>query len=68
MTRAIRILPHASLQVRFVYNLEPPEDAVAYLHRAGRAARIGSVAGGTVATLVSRRCVYPIPSHQLNRS
>lgn len=32
--------------VSHVYNLDPPEDGVAYLHRAGRAGRIGSTVKG----------------------
>lgn len=32
--------------VSHVYNLEPPGDAVGYLHRAGRAGRIGSPVKG----------------------
>ena len=32
--------------VSHVYNLGPPEDPVEYLHRAGRAGRIGSPVGG----------------------
>ena len=31
-----------------VYNLGPPEDPTEYLHRAGRAGRIGSPVGGTL--------------------
>lgn len=34
--------------VSHVYNLGPPEDPVEYLHRAGRAGRIGSPVGGMV--------------------
>ena len=40
--------------VSHVYNLDPPEDAVTYLHRAGRAGRIGSPVKGeapAIATL-----------------
>lgn len=32
--------------VSHVYNLDVPEDAVAYLHRAGRSGRIGSPVRG----------------------
>lgn len=39
--------------VSHVYNLGPPEDPVEYLHRAGRAGRIGSPVGGVVTTLVT---------------
>ena len=38
--------PAVRSQVKNVYNMALPEDATAYLHRAGRAGRIGSVAGG----------------------
>jgi superfamily II DNA/RNA helicase len=44
--------------VSHVYNLEPPEDGVAYLHRAGRAGRIGSPVkgwGSAAACAASRR-------------
>lgn len=37
--------------VSHVYNLGPPEDPTEYLHRAGRAGRIGSPVGGVVAKL-----------------
>ncbi len=37
--------------VRFVYSMCPPDSATAYLHRAGRAARIGATAPATVTTL-----------------
>lgn len=39
--------------VSHVYNLEVPGTAAEYLHRAGRAGRIGSTTGGIVTTLVS---------------
>ena len=37
--------------VRFVYSMRPPDNATAYLHRAGRAARIGATEPATVTTL-----------------
>ncbi len=37
--------------VRFVYSAGVPEDATVYLHRAGRAGRIGAVALATMTTL-----------------
>lgn len=37
-----------------VYNVGPPEDATAYLHRAGRTGRIGSTVQGVITTLVTR--------------
>jgi len=37
--------------VRFVYSMRPPDSATAYLHRAGRAARIGATEPATVTTL-----------------
>ena len=42
--------------VSHVYNLSPPSDAAEYLHRAGRAGRIGSplVVRGVVTTMVTR--------------
>ncbi|KAK9909664.1 hypothetical protein WJX75_005823 [Coccomyxa subellipsoidea] len=40
--------------VSHVYNMDPPEDSVAYLHRAGRAGRIGSPVKGIVTTLVTQ--------------
>ncbi|CAK0742325.1 hypothetical protein CVIRNUC_001388 [Coccomyxa viridis] len=39
--------------VSHVYNLDLPQDAVTYLHRAGRAGRIGSPVPGLVTTLVT---------------
>jgi superfamily II DNA/RNA helicase len=39
--------------VSHVYNVAPPRDAADYLHRAGRAGRIGSPVPGTVTTLVT---------------
>ena len=39
--------------VSHVYNLGLPEDTAQYLHRAGRAGRIGSTAGGVVTSLVT---------------
>lgn len=39
--------------VSHVYNLGPPEDPTEYLHRAGRAGRIGSPVGGVITTLVT---------------
>ncbi|KAG2497537.1 hypothetical protein HYH03_004284 [Edaphochlamys debaryana] len=39
--------------VSHVYSLGPPVDATGYLHRAGRAGRIGSTAGGIVTTIVT---------------
>ncbi|GLC37061.1 hypothetical protein PLESTB_001395900 [Pleodorina starrii] len=39
--------------VSHVYSLGPPPDATQYLHRAGRAGRIGSTSGGIVTTLVT---------------
>jgi len=39
--------------VSHVYNLGLPDDAKQYLHRAGRAGRVGSTAGGIVTTLVT---------------
>ncbi|CAL5219427.1 g1256 [Coccomyxa viridis] len=39
--------------VSHVYNLDLPEDAVTYLHRAGRAGRIGSPVKGLVTTMVT---------------
>jgi len=37
--------------VSHVYNLGPPEDPTEYLHRAGRAGRIGSPVGGVFVKL-----------------
>lgn len=37
--------------VSHVYNLGPPEDPTEYLHRAGRAGRIGSPVGGVFVNL-----------------
>jgi len=37
--------------VRFVYSMVPPDSPTAYLHRAGRAARIGATAPATMTTL-----------------
>jgi superfamily II DNA/RNA helicase len=39
--------------VSHVYNLDAPSSAEEYLHRAGRAGRIGSTTGGIVTTLVA---------------
>lgn len=39
--------------VSHVYNMSPPPTATEYLHRAGRAGRIGSSVAGVVTTLVS---------------
>ncbi|DBA85379.1 TPA: hypothetical protein ACH3X2_006058 [Trebouxia sp. C0005] len=39
--------------VSHVYNLGPPENPTEYLHRAGRAGRIGSPVGGVITTLVT---------------
>lgn len=39
--------------VSHVYNIGLPPDTTQYLHRAGRAGRIGSMIGGTVTTVVS---------------
>eukprot|EP00887_Chlorella_sp_A99_P003266 scaffold9.g3266.t1 len=39
--------------VSHVYNIGPPADATDYLHRAGRAGRIGSPVKGVVTTLVT---------------
>jgi superfamily II DNA/RNA helicase len=39
--------------VSHVYNLAVPEDSREYVHRAGRAGRIGSMTGGVVTTLVT---------------
>lgn len=39
--------------VSHVYNLEVPADSREYLHRAGRAGRIGSLQGGVITTLVT---------------
>ena len=39
--------------VSHVYNLGPPADAKEYLHRAGRAGRIGSTTGGLVTSIVT---------------
>lgn len=39
--------------VSHVYNVDAPEDAKGYLHRAGRAGRIGSTVPGVVTTLVT---------------
>lgn len=39
--------------VTHVYNVTPPASAADYLHRAGRAGRIGSTVPGTVTTLVA---------------
>jgi superfamily II DNA/RNA helicase len=36
-----------------VYNLGPPADSKEYLHRAGRAGRIGSTTGGLVTSIVT---------------
>lgn len=36
-----------------MYNLGPPNDAREYLHRAGRAGRIGSTTGGLVTSIVT---------------
>jgi hypothetical protein len=40
--------------VSHVYSLGLPPDATEYVHRAGRAGRIGSTAGGEVCTVVTR--------------
>ena len=39
--------------VSHVYNLQPPHDAADYLHRAGRAGRIGASVAGVVTTLLT---------------
>lgn len=39
--------------VSHVYNLGPPADAKEYLHRAGRAGRIGSTTGGLVTSIIT---------------
>lgn len=39
--------------VSHVYNLSPPTDAADYLHRAGRAGRIGSPVRGLITTMVT---------------
>jgi len=39
--------------VSHVYNVGVPEDGAQYLHRAGRAGRIGSLAGGVVTSIVA---------------
>lgn len=39
--------------VSHVYSLSCPEDSSSYLHRAGRAGRIGSTRGGVITTLVT---------------
>jgi len=39
--------------VSHVYNLQPPRDAADYLHRAGRAGRIGATVAGVVTTLLT---------------
>lgn len=39
--------------VSHVYNLGPPTDSKEYLHRAGRAGRIGSTTGGLVTSIVT---------------
>lgn len=39
--------------VSHVYNLSPPGDAADYLHRAGRAGRIGSPVAGLITTMVA---------------
>ena len=39
--------------VSHVYSLSCPEDSSAYLHRAGRAGRIGNTRGGVITTLVT---------------
>lgn len=41
--------------VSHVYNVDAPEDAKGYLHRAGRAGRIGSTVPGVVTTLVTQQ-------------
>ena len=38
---------------QYVYNLGAPADATDFLHRAGRAGRIGATVPGTTVTLVS---------------
>ena len=38
--------------VSHVYNVGVPESTTQYLHRAGRAGRIGSLSGGVVTTIV----------------
>lgn len=38
--------------VRHVYNLSPPESPTQYIHRAGRAGRVGATVKGVVTTLV----------------
>jgi superfamily II DNA/RNA helicase len=43
--------------VSHVYNLDPPEDAVAYLHRAGRAGRIGSPVKGACVAYLGTQCL-----------
>ena len=40
--------------VSHVYNLGPVSDAKEYLHRAGRAGRIGSTTGGLVTSIVTQ--------------
>eukprot|EP00775_Hariotina_reticulata_P007459 gene7459-7669_t len=40
--------------VSHVYSLGPPQDVTEYVHRAGRAGRIGSTSGGDVCTVVTQ--------------
>ncbi|KAK9856421.1 hypothetical protein WJX84_004394, partial [Apatococcus fuscideae] len=40
-------------EIAYIYNLDPPSTAVDYVHRAGRAGRIGSSSPGTVVTVVT---------------
>lgn len=49
--------------VSFVYNTAPPEDATDYLHRAGRAGRIGSgVPGARIEVSCKIGCPIPFRS------
>lgn len=41
--------------VSHVYNVSPPKDAAEYLHRAGRAGRIGSPVSGIVTTMTTEQ-------------
>lgn len=50
--------------VSHVYNLDPPEDAVTYLHRAGRAGRIGSPVKGKAPALHIRSSIC-IPTRRM---